>query len=211
MPTSIYDHIPILIEFLRESNPCSILDIGVGNGKIGFVAREILDIVGGGSYLRKDWRTRIDGIEIFPDYVQAHQRAIYDGIYIGDAFDILPGLEIYDLIVLGDVLEHFEKQRGWDLLDLCVAHARRHLIINIPLGENWQQGEMYGNPHERHRSVWSWPDFEPFVWKYKIFGTEKIAYGTFLICREHYELFKRQRSQAVLPPGQSRVSAQGRP
>ena len=200
MPTSIYDHIPIFIDFLRESRPASMLDIGMGNGKIGFVAREMLDIVLGGRHLRKDWRTRIDGIEIFPDYIQAHHQMRQDLEGIADVDAIIDGAQCYDLIVLGDVLEHFEKLRAWDLLDMCMAHTRRHLIINVPLGERWQQGEMYGNLHERHLSSWAWEDFQPFVWKYKFFGTEDIGYGAFLICKEHYEISKAQRLTETADP-----------
>lgn len=43
MPTRIYDYLPVFVEFLREARPTSLLDVGVGYGKLGFIAREILD------------------------------------------------------------------------------------------------------------------------------------------------------------------------
>ena len=79
MPTSPYAHIYITVQFLSSVKPSSVLDVGVGNGKMGFIARDLLDVMCGerGKYKKQDWKTRIDGIEIFPEYIQDHQRAIY--------------------------------------------------------------------------------------------------------------------------------------
>ncbi len=201
MPTSIYSYIPIFVQFLRETRPMSLLDVGVGNGKLGFIAREMLDVILCQRYLRRDWTIRIDGIEIFADYIQEHQQAIYDEIYIGDALDIIPRLNSYDMIILGDVLEHFEKERAWELFDRCIEHSQGHVILNIPLGDNWHQGEMYGNKHEAHRSAWRWEEFEAFVWKYKIFKNEDTSYGTFLIRKDDYIDFRIQQhcQEAAVP------------
>ena len=84
----------------------------MGNGKLGFIVRDLLDVMHGERYRREEWQVRIDGIEAFPDYVQAHKRAIYDDIHIGDAFDVIDTLGTYDVILLGDVLEHFERSRA---------------------------------------------------------------------------------------------------
>jgi hypothetical protein len=45
MPTSPYGHIEAFAAFLAKSRPSSILDIGLGNGKLGFVARDLLDVI----------------------------------------------------------------------------------------------------------------------------------------------------------------------
>lgn len=100
-----------MIDFLNETRPSSLLDIGLGNGKIGFIARDFLDVMTGErrKFSKEDWRTKIDGTELFPQYIQDDQRAIYDEIFIGNAFDVINTLWVYDMIVLNDVLEHFEK------------------------------------------------------------------------------------------------------
>jgi 2-polyprenyl-3-methyl-5-hydroxy-6-metoxy-1,4-benzoquinol methylase len=92
--------------------PSSILDIGLGNGKMGFIARDFLDVMLGEKHRREDWKIKIDGIEIFSDYIQEHQRAIYNEIYLGDALEVIDALGSYDLIILGDVLEHFQKEKA---------------------------------------------------------------------------------------------------
>ena len=186
MPTSPYAHLYPMIEFLNEARPASLLDIGLGNGKIGFIARDLLDVMLGGRYRKEDWQIKIDGIEIFPAYIQNHQKEIYDKIFIGDAFEVIESLDQYDMIVLGDVLEHFEKEKALQLLDKCVARTKNHVIINIPLGDNWRQPAIYGNPYEKHLSQWQFEDFQSFACAHKFFHYVAGPYGIFLIKKEDY-------------------------
>ena len=191
MPTSTYEHIRTFVQFLITLRPSSVLDIGVGNGKMGFIARDLLDVMIGERHRRQDWKVRLDGIEVFQDYIQDHQRAIYDHIYIGDAFKVIDGLGCYDLIVLGDVLEHFEKSQAWEFLDKCAAHAQKSLIINMPLGERWVQGPIYGNPWEEHRSFWRYEDLEPFVADKAFFDFPQCGrYGCVLVQTEDYQKYR---------------------
>jgi len=162
----------------------------LGNGKLGFIARDLLDVMLGERYRREQWQVRIDGIEVFEDYIQHHQRDIYDHIYIGDAFELITQVESYEMIFVGDVLEHFEKAKAWQFLDRCISCCTGHLIVNIPLGPEWRQPEIYGNPYERHRSVWNWPDFEPFTYKYKFFDIYPGTYSTLLIRKDDYIAYK---------------------
>ncbi len=187
MPTSTYSHIPAVVRFLQKVLPSSILDIGIGNGKMGFIARDFLDVMLGERYSRKDWKILIDGIEVFSDYIQEHQRAIYNNIYIGDALDVIDKCNKYDLIILGDVLEHLQKEKAWQFLDKCIDHCSNSIILNIPLGERWTQPEIYGNPYERHLSFWSYEEFEPFVTDKELYEFKGIGYyGCLLIKREDY-------------------------
>lgn len=163
-----------------------MLDIGVGNGKIGFIARDVLDVMLGERYHKRDWRIKIDGIEIFEDYIQDHQKAIYDRIYVGNAFDVIDELGTYDLIVMGDVLEHFEKNIAWQFIDKCISHAEKHIIICIPLSEKWKQPEIYGNPYEQHRSFWQAEEFEPFICAWEYFNYSAGKYGAMLVKKEDY-------------------------
>ncbi|MFQ5715620.1 MAG: class I SAM-dependent methyltransferase [Nitrospinales bacterium] len=191
MPTSTFSQINSFVTYLQQANPNSLLDIGVGNGKLGFIARDLLDVMLGERFRKRDWKITIDGIEVFPDYIQDHQKAIYDEIHIGDAFDVIDTLGAYDLIVVGDVLEHFEKTRALKFLDKCVAHCNKHVIISIPLGENWTQPAVYGNPYEEHLSFWRKEEFEPFADQKNYVTFPGIGlYGTYLINKEDYILSK---------------------
>ena len=46
MPSSTWHNIETFVEIIRELKPASFLDIGVGNGKWGFLVREYTDVLG---------------------------------------------------------------------------------------------------------------------------------------------------------------------
>jgi SAM-dependent methyltransferase len=198
MPTSTYSHIPTVVRFLQKLIPASILDVGLGNGKMGFIVRDFLDVMLAERYRKEDWKVRIDGVEIFPDYIQDHQKAIYDNIFIGDVFDVIDTLGAYDLVILADVLEHFEKAKAINFLDRCAQHCS-HMIISIPLGELWRQAPVYGNPHEEHLSFWEYAEFEPFLLEKELFHFPSIGdYGCFLIQNEDYIHYRiREKADAL--------------
>ena len=133
-----------------EKNPTSILDIGIGFGKFGFLAREYTDVFHSRYF---DWETRIDGIEIFEKYITQLQQEIYDHIYIGNAIDILPTLGCYDMIICSDVLEHLSEQDGTILLDL-IKNQSKFAMITTPVTVLHQEAQ-YNNEHEKHISAWS--------------------------------------------------------
>jgi hypothetical protein len=198
MPTSPFGHINSLVGYLLRINPSSLLDIGLGNGKIGFIARDALDVMLGERYKKEEWKVRIDGIEIFPDYIQDHQKAIYDEIYIGNAFEVIDTLGRYDVIVLGDVLEHFDKRQAFQFLDKCVEHSNSNIIICIPLGKEWNQPEIYGNPQEKHLSVWNYEEFKPFSRSNDLFKTgDGKHYGIFLVNKEDYIDYKIRQLRSL--------------
>ena len=79
-----------MIHLLRQLKPNSILDVGVGFGKIGgHLFREYTDILESESdperYDRKNWKVRIDGIEGFAAYITEMHRFIYNEIHLGNA------------------------------------------------------------------------------------------------------------------------------
>jgi len=153
MPTSNLRQISGIVEMIAAADPQSMLDVGVGFGKFGVLAREYLELLDGRA-LYDQWSRRIDGIEIFPDYLTELHDAVYDRIMEGDAADILPTLPNgdYDLILLVDVLEHFPTDVGNAVLDECLR-VGRNLIVSTPLQFFTQEG--YGNLHEQHRSFWT--------------------------------------------------------
>jgi hypothetical protein len=201
MPTSPYSHIDTVVNYLYKLRPSSVLDIGIGNGKMGFIARDFLDVMLGGAYRRETWQVRIDGIEIFSHYIQDHQKALYNTIHIGDAFEVIDSLPQYDLIILSDVLEHFTGEKAWMMMDKCAARAK-HIILNIPLGETWTQGAIYGNSYEAHLSFWKKEAFQPFVCAADYHSFEMGEYGCFLIDTRDYLAYIQTgepvRSQVIL-------------
>jgi len=150
MPSSRPFALAHICNRITEKKPMSVLDIGVGFGKIGFLAREYTDVWQGRYF---NWKTRIDGIEIFEKYIRQLQHEIYDNLYIGNALDILPALDNYDMIICNDVLEHFSISDGLSLLNLIKEKSRFAMIVT-PINV-LQQDAVYNNEHERHLCAWA--------------------------------------------------------
>jgi peptidylprolyl isomerase len=150
MPCSRPSALATMCNRIMEKNPASVLDIGIGFGKIGFLAREYTDVRLGRYF---NWETTIDGIEIFEKYVTPLQRAIYNNIYIGNAIDILPTLGDYDMIICSDMLEHLSEKDGVSLLSTMKEKSKFAMIVTP--ARVLQQEALYNNEHERHISAWS--------------------------------------------------------
>jgi hypothetical protein len=158
MGTSNWQNISYCIELIRKINPESILDIGAGFGRWGILSREFLEIWEEENYTDK-WKRKIDAVEIYDKYVKPYHSYFYDNVYIVNALDYVNEMkENYDLIICGDVIEHFGKKDGEILIDTCLKKSR-YLMINIPVGDKWEQEESGGNEYEKHRSVWQKSDF----------------------------------------------------
>lgn len=165
MPSSRPNAIPTVVHLVRQLDPESILDVGVGFGKWGLLFREYSDIRASeddpARYPRAGWKVRIEGIEGFPDYLTPVHEYVYDRIHRGLAQDVAPGLGEYDVIHVGDMIEHLSKQDGLALLETLHAKARKALIVSTPKFDTHQH-ELVGNELERHLSLWSKRDFERF-------------------------------------------------
>jgi|UPI0004B9BC24 hypothetical protein len=163
MGTSNWQNISYCVELIRRVAPSSVLDVGVGFGRWGMICREFLD-VWQGRVFREQWTTTIEGIEVFERSIDDYHDFFYNRIYRTEAYDFLVTQKEqrkYDLIILGDVLEHFTKRRGDELLRSCLEISR-YVLLNIPIGQDWPQGSEYGNEYETHRSDWNEADFQKY-------------------------------------------------
>lgn len=144
MPSSYIDNVPQIIKLIQQVDPKSVLDVGVGYGKYGYLIREYVD----------DWRgmTQIHGIEIHKPYQPEDKSKAYDLITYGDFRDCQLPWDIYDLILLIDVLEHFTKDDAAKVLAKARRYGRK-VLVATPQGF-YPQGERNGNPHEEHKSGW---------------------------------------------------------
>jgi SAM-dependent methyltransferase len=130
VPSGDFEQIETVVRLLQAADPQSVLDIGVGFGKYGFLMREYLEVwSGAGDY--GQWQRRLEGIEAFEKYVTPLHRYIYDRVHIGDALDVLPRLPgPFDLGLLIDVIEHFSREDGERLLSECDRVGRTVLIAS---------------------------------------------------------------------------------
>lgn len=164
MPSSVPYALPIIASIARQLRPLSVLDVGVGFGKYGCLFREYLDIWEMqtiADYDRSHWKTIIEGIEATPEYLTVLHEYVYDQIHVGDVNEIIDTLGTYDVIIMGDVLEHFEKNAGGRLLDRLYDHTEKCLLLTFPV-DCAKRDNVIGNPHESHRSAWNRRDFKRF-------------------------------------------------
>lgn len=146
MPTSSHAHLSTVIDVMLSARPHSILDVGLGYGAYGFLARCYLDEFG-----RED-PLQLDGIEGFPQYVGEVQQLLYDRIFVGDALAVLRSMDAasYDLVLALDIVEHFDQRDANAFVSECVRVGRSTIVTTprIPI----DQHDVHGNELERHRS-----------------------------------------------------------
>lgn len=165
MPYSSHAGLSLALDHAVRLRPQKVLDVGMGLGKWGFLLREALDFMEG-RVERDEWQVRIDGIDA--------RRAdspilawVYDDVRIADVRDVVEDLPPYDLVVLGDVIEHFEKADGLNLLRVLLSRDR-NVLLTTPL--DYFEQEVEGNPFERHRSHWTIKDLQPWAFDYDVVG-----------------------------------------
>jgi predicted TPR repeat methyltransferase len=159
MSSSTLDALEAALQIVIDLNPKSILDMGVGFGKWGFLCREYLETGRNQVYARKDWKCRIDGIEGFKPYLEDHQRAIYDNLYVRDLDTSEDWLSAshYNLYLAMDVLEHLHNWEGV----LNAIPTESHIIAAVPHGV-CAQGPVFGNKREAHVVTFFRRDLEPY-------------------------------------------------
>ena len=158
MPSSHWNQIETIIEIARKINPKTILDIGCGFGKFGFLLREYLE-VWNDRYLREEWELTIDAIEPTKEYIFNLQRMIYNDIYqmTLSEFYSKENNKQYDLILLIDVIEHFTKNDGIAILKQTLEHCD-YLLIATP--KKYYPQDNHDNHFEHHKSFWTRKDFK---------------------------------------------------
>lgn len=163
MPFSQSSQLSPIVTFLEQLQPASILDVGVGMGLYGFLARTYLEnehlfIVDGAEAAKRpksEWRIRIDGIEAFNLYQTPVHDYAYNHIYWDDALNRLPLIDdnAYELVIAIDILEHFTTEEGIRFLDQLKRVSSRKVLISTPKAFIHQ--EIEANPFENHRSLWT--------------------------------------------------------
>ncbi len=154
MPTSQWSQIGVIVDALVRLEPRAVLDVGVGHGKWGFLAREYLEVFPG--KVPYGARTvRVEGIEAHEPYLGATHERIYDRIHRGEAADVLPTLAdgSFDVVLLIDILEHMSREVGLAVLGHA-TRVGRVAIVSVPRDFK-ERDEFLGNRYEQHVTPWS--------------------------------------------------------
>jgi hypothetical protein len=139
------------MDIIIALKPFSVLDVGSGFGKYGVLCREYLELWDG----RQEYKfiRRIDGVEVFENYITPLHNFIYNNIYTENIIDLVKKLDYtYDLVLLIDVLEHFSKEEGVWLLNNLLS-KNKGILIGTPKRPSAQK-DVFGNVFETHKSVW---------------------------------------------------------
>lgn len=133
----------IILDLIKELNPGSIFEIGVGAGDYGVLIRQALPDV------------KLDGLEIYEPY-RNHQWDEYGDVWLGDmrTFDYEP----CDLFLMIDSLEHIPREEGMALLGKLRKLGK--VLISVPL--NYKQGQNLA-PYDEHLAEYTLEDFEGYT------------------------------------------------
>jgi hypothetical protein len=164
MPSCYHGFINEVLDEYMKVNPQKVLDIGVGFGKWGSLFREYGDIFRG-RLTKPEWVVEINGIEAFEDYKTPTYDFMYTHVEFDDVSKIYTKYKNYDLVFAGDIIEHLDKDVAMEILNFFAKNTKV-FIVSIPLTDVWEQGEVFGNKFEEHKSVWSeedFPDYEALI------------------------------------------------
>jgi len=160
--SSFSSQIPCVVHLLDKLRPQTILDIGKGFGKYGFLVHEYVGIdnqkqLNPELSMSQQSRVCIDCIEVDRDLLLPHLTQFYNNVFVGDVFDIYQTLPRYDLVLMIDVIEHLDKEKAISLLKYYIS-KRANIIIATPV-EFFEQ-KLYESEYENHISHWRKADFE---------------------------------------------------
>ena len=147
MPTGVLLVAERAVTFAGTLNPTpkKILDVGCGYGKYSVLLREYLDP-----------DPIVDGVEAWEPYVKKFRlKSLYHKVYVDDVLNLpQETLDLYDLVMMGDVIEHIEKQDAIELL----GRIKGWIVIATPF-DHFHTDEGLP-PTEAHVSHWTQEDFE---------------------------------------------------
>lgn len=134
---ALYDWAGLAVQSLVrgrfDPKTTKILDIGAGWGKYRTLLPEY----------------KMDACEVWKPYVEQQElEKLYDKVFVDNICDI--EIDHYDAIIMGDVLEHLDKQDAMDLLPRLFSKSEEVYIV-VPYC--YAQDEVDDNPYEIHQQA----------------------------------------------------------
>lgn len=160
-----------VIEYIMSLAPESILDVGACDGKWAQLLRSA------------GYAGRLDACEAFKPNA-ARILELYDDVFVGDIRRYEYGTG-YDVIIFGDVIEHMDAEAATSVL-FYASHNCGEVIVGVPF--LYPQGELYGNPYERHIQ----DDLTPEIFEER-YGM--IGFEMFVRPRGDYAYYRRRRER----------------
>lgn len=151
MPIGSSSVVPYITAELCALQPRNVLDLGCGFGWAGVAVRQWLDEG------VPPWRTRLVGVEGFAAY-RAPTWDLYDEVHVARIEEWLEreDRERWDAILLLDVLEHFDRAAGEQVLSVARRRLSERGLLLIATPAIWHpQQAAHGNELETHRCLWT--------------------------------------------------------
>ncbi len=175
MPSSSGEGKLLFREWMTVFKPATILDVGVGAGIYGMIAREVSP------------ESHLTALEVYEPYVETYKlKEKYNKVVVEDVRTFCLHMDNYDLIIFGDVLEHLPKEVAIWVWKEMKVHAK-FLWLSLPIkvvGRAWSLGYYNQSPHEyavnsqeKHLYDWEYDEvlieLGPFLWAapYKTVGS----------------------------------------
>ena len=188
MPIGCYATVPLLAHHLGVHQPRRVLDLGMGAGGNACIVRQWLDLG------IRPWKTYLVGVEVWAAY-RNPMWDLYNLVVVDTINNYLNWQsESFDCVLLTDVIEHFNKDEGRQLLNDVrrVVNVGGTLVVGTP-AEFFAQGAAHGNHYEQHRSFWSRQDFEELG-----FCVDKVGRTDFTCGQSWFAIWRRSEKH---PPG----------
>ncbi len=157
MPTSVTYHIPYVTDFMIQLRANSMLDIGTGLGKWGFLQR---DLVGARMKQTKEgtMTMQVTGVEAhdYPRTVPWLPK-IYNTLIESDIALCIDDLDQHELVMCMDCFEHIPKQVGLALLPKLINLATKGFILSLPTEHHFVRNNrlMDYNKYDKHQAHYS--------------------------------------------------------
>ncbi|MEM1515812.1 MAG: class I SAM-dependent methyltransferase [Candidatus Bathyarchaeia archaeon] len=136
-------------------NDLIITDVGCGYGEWGALLR------------RRRRSFYLIGVDIWkPHLIKLRKTCIYNELIQIDAPKLPFKDKSVNISLACEVLEHLNKEAGYELIKELERVSRDLVIISTPL--NWPQEDIYGNPHEKHLSEWTPHELSNLDYKIKV-------------------------------------------
>lgn len=129
-----------IVKVIREINPETVFDVGVGSGKYGNLIKSISS------------NCHITGCEIDSIYLDSFKQyhGSYHHILNMSIISVIETMEFdVDLAIFGDVLEHLKLSQVFDVLDYF-QYRSKYMLCVYP--SKLKQGIWQGHINERHLS-----------------------------------------------------------
>lgn len=162
MPSSFSSQINTIIHICQHLHPKSVLDIGKGFGKYGFLLHEYLGVsedqlIDTHKKLKDQSALQIDCVEVDPDLFLPHLDHFYHKIINGNILEIYPELPAYDLVMMIDIIEQIPKEPAIKILKHFLS-LNSNILVATPI-EFFEQNRNQSQ-YEHHVSHWTKADFK---------------------------------------------------